>query len=71
MILIDTSTIVAWLDASHEHHVSSARAIGLAVSEDDTAISVMTLAELAAGERTPESLTGDGRQEVSYINNCV
>lgn len=58
MILIDTSTIVAWLDAGHEHHDSSARAISLAIAEDDTAISVVTLAELAAGGRTPDSLAG-------------
>ena len=58
MILIDTSTMVAWLDASHEHHEASARAIGLAIAGDDAAISVVTLAELAAGGRIPESLAG-------------
>lgn len=58
MILIDTSTIVAWLDASHEDHESASRAIAQAVLDDDTAISVVTLAELAAGGRTPESLAG-------------
>ena len=58
MILIDTSTLVAWLDSTHEHHESSARAIGLAIAEDDAAISVVTLAELAAGGRTLESLAG-------------
>ena len=58
MILIDTSTIVAWLDANHQPHSASARAIGLAIAEDETAVSVVTLAELAAGGRTPESLAG-------------
>ena len=56
MILIDTSTIVAWLDAGHEHHDPSARSISLAIAEDDTAISVVTLAELAAGGRIQEAI---------------
>ena len=48
MILIDTSTVVAWLDESHPDHLSSAAAVREALVEDDLAISVVTLAELAA-----------------------
>lgn len=58
MILIDTFTVVAWLDESHPDHLSSAAAVREALVEDDLAISVVTLAELAAGGRTPETLAG-------------
>ena len=53
MILMDTSTLVAWLDEGHEHHKSSAAAVVEALASDDVAVSVVTLAELAAGGRTP------------------
>lgn len=58
MILVDTSVIVAYQDATHEQHEQSAAALerweaaGLAVS-------VVTIAELAAGGRTAEALTED------------
>ncbi len=59
MILIDTSTIVAWLDENHEDHKTSAAAIVEALTRDDVAVSVVTLAELAAGGRTREAMEED------------
>jgi predicted nucleic acid-binding protein len=54
MILVDTSVIVAWLDASHEHHKACWEALRTAAAEDELAISSVTFAELAAGGRTRE-----------------
>src|SRR5687768_11613606 len=54
MILVDTSVIVAWLDASHEHHKACWEALRVAAAEDELAISSVTFAELAAGGRTRE-----------------
>ena len=59
MILIDTSTIVAWLDQSHPDHKTASQALVTAIMEDDVAISVVTLAELAVGGRTREALEAD------------
>ncbi len=61
MILIDTSTIVAWLDKNHEDHNTSSAAIVEALTQDDVAVSVVTLAELAAGGRTREAIEEDLR----------
>jgi predicted nucleic acid-binding protein len=59
MILIDTSTVVAWLDQSHPDHKTSAQAIVNALMDDDVAVSVVTLAELAVGGRTWEAVEAD------------
>ena len=59
MILIDTSTVVAWLDQSHPDHKTSAQAIVNALMDDDVAVSVVTLAELAVGGRTREAMEAD------------
>lgn len=61
MILIDTSTVVAWLDTSHEDHGASTAAVIGALAEDEVAVSVVTLAELAAGGRTREAIEQDLR----------
>ncbi len=61
MILIDTSTVVAWLDEVHPDHQSSAVAVIQALEEDEVAVSVVTLAELAAGGRTREAIAQDLR----------
>ncbi|HUS35622.1 MAG TPA: PIN domain-containing protein [Verrucomicrobiae bacterium] len=54
MILVDTSVIVAWLDASHEHHKACWEALRKSAAEDELAISSVTFAELAAGGHTRE-----------------
>lgn len=59
MILIDTSTVVAWLDQAHPDHKTATRAIVDALMDDEVAVSVVTLAELAAGGRTREALEVD------------
>lgn len=59
MILIDTSTVVAWLDKSHPDHKTASQALVTAIMEDDVAVSVVTLAELAVGGRTREALEAD------------
>ena len=59
MILIDTSTVVAWLDRAHPDHETATRAIVDALMDDEVAVSVVTLAELAAGGRTREALEVD------------
>ena len=59
LILIDTSTVVAWLDQSHPHPKTSAQAIVNALMDDDVAVSVVTLAELAVGGRTREAMEAD------------
>ncbi len=61
MILIDTSTVVAWLDEDHPDHKTSAVAVIQALEEDEVAVSVVTLAELAAGGRTREAIAQDLR----------
>ncbi len=61
MILLDTSTVVAWLDKGHADHKTSAAAVVTALLDDEVAVSVVTLAELAAGGRTREALELDLR----------
>lgn len=61
MILLDTSTVVAWLDEGHADHRTSAAAVIEALALDQVAVSVVTLAELAAGGRTREALDQDLR----------
>lgn len=59
MILLDTSTLVAWLDRGHADHKASTAAIAKALANDEVAVSVVTLAELAAGGRTKEAIELD------------
>lgn len=61
MILLDTSTVVAWLDKTHADHKTSTAAVVAALLDDEVAVSVVTLAELAAGGRTREALELDLR----------
>lgn len=56
MILVDTSIIVAWLDPAHEHHLACASALERAAAVDQLAVSAVTYAELAAGNRTHEAV---------------
>lgn len=64
MILIDTSTIVAWLDSGHPDHLTSAAAVVSAFLDGEVSVSVVTLAELAVGGRTREALEQDLREMV-------
>lgn len=59
MILIDTSTIVAWLDRGHPDHATASAAVADALASDEAAVSVVTLAELAAGGRTRQAINED------------
>ena len=61
MTLIDSSTIVAWLDQSHPDHVTAAAAVTEALLSNGAAVSVVTLAELAAGGRTQQAIAKDLR----------
>jgi predicted nucleic acid-binding protein len=54
MILVDTSVLVAWLDAAHEHHALCTAALVDWADQDELAVSVISFAELAAGRRTRE-----------------
>ena len=56
MILVDTSVIVAWLDAAHKHHQECWKAISYWSGRDSLAVSPVTYAELAAGARTREAV---------------
>ena len=56
MILIDTSVIVAWLDATHKHHQECWTSIRHWSGRDSLAVSAVTYAELAAGARTREAV---------------
>ena len=56
MILVDTSVVVAWLDPDHEHHKACSTALESAAAVDQLAVSSVTLAELAAGNRTREAV---------------
>ena len=56
MILVDTSVIVAWLDATHPWHRPCWQAIRRWAGKDSLAISSVTYAELAAGARTKEGV---------------
>jgi predicted nucleic acid-binding protein len=59
MILVDTSTIVAWLDSTHRDHQAASEALSQAMVQDEIAVSVVTIAELAAGGRTAEAIGED------------
>jgi predicted nucleic acid-binding protein len=56
MILVDTSVIVAWLDATHKHHEECRKAMRHWGGLDSLAVSSVTYAELAAGARTREAV---------------
>jgi predicted nucleic acid-binding protein len=56
MILVDTSVIVAWLDATHKHHQECWIAVRYWSGRDSLAVSSVTYAELAAGARTREAV---------------
>lgn len=70
MILVDTSVIVAWMDASHKHHKECWAAIRYWGGRDQLAVSSVTYSELAAGARTreavDEALKGFMRIEVDF-----
>lgn len=59
MILVDTSVIVAWLDAKHSQHKRCWSAILKWAGEEELAVSAVTFAELAAGARTREAVDDD------------
>ena len=59
MILVDTSVIVAWLDAGHPEHSACRVALARCAEGDQLAISSITYAELAAGGRTREAIDED------------
>jgi predicted nucleic acid-binding protein len=59
MILVDTSVIVAWLDASHPDHAACIKALEFWAGEDRLAVSSVTYAEMAAGGRTREAVDAD------------
>jgi len=61
MILVDTSIIVAWLDASHSEHAICLRALSHHAGKDQLAVSSVTYAELAVGGRTREAIDEDLR----------
>jgi predicted nucleic acid-binding protein len=48
VILVDTSIIVAWLDATHRHHKECLTAMRDRAGRDQLAVSSVTYAELAA-----------------------
>jgi predicted nucleic acid-binding protein len=70
VILIDTSVIVAWMDANHKHHRECWAAIRGWSGKDELAISSVTYSELAAGARTreavDEALKGFTRLELDF-----
>ena len=59
MILVDTSVIIAWMDASHPDHSDCLRALNQLAGQDQLAVSSVTYAELAAGARTQEGVDDD------------
>ena len=59
MILVDTSVIVAWMDASHSHHDVCGKALAFWAGRDQLAVSSITYAELAAGARSQEGVNED------------
>ena len=59
MILVDTSVIVAWLDATHKNHQEFLAAVRHWAGRDQLAVSSVTYAELAAGARTREGVDED------------
>jgi predicted nucleic acid-binding protein len=73
MILVDTSVIVALLDANHDQHQICARAIERAAEQGELAVSVVSIAELAAGGRTREAVEEDlrGFQQIELDFNAA
>ncbi len=61
MIMVDTSVIVAWLDANHEDHRACAKALEKWAGAEQLGVSSITYAELAAGGRTREAVDEDLR----------
>ena len=62
MILVDTSVIVAWLDPDHPEHQICSRALFNCGAVETLAVSSVTFAELAAGNRGREALDEDLRE---------
>ncbi len=56
MILLDTNVVVDALDKDQAHHTWSKKQIEDAVTGDGGGISVVTMAELCAGARSPENV---------------
>ncbi|MBU6408861.1 MAG: type II toxin-antitoxin system VapC family toxin [Verrucomicrobia bacterium] len=61
MILVDTSVIVAWLDANHPQHRACLKAIEHWAQRDRLAVSAVTLGELAVGGCTRDAVEEDLR----------
>ncbi len=59
MILVDTSVIVAWLDPRHASHDACTRALEGCAAVDELAVSVLTVAALAASGRGKAALDRD------------
>ena len=59
MILVDTSIIVAVQDTGHPHHAACFAALDIWAGSEPLGVSVITLAELAAGGRTREAMAED------------
>jgi predicted nucleic acid-binding protein len=59
MILFDTSVILDALDKNSEQFEWASRLIIEAAAEDGAAVNAVTVAELCAGDRDPESVEAD------------
>lgn len=59
MILFDTSVILDALDKKSEHFKWASQLIIEAAAEDGAAVDAVTVAELCAGDREPESVQAD------------
>ena len=59
MILVDTSVLVAWMDAAHPKHVDCSKALQIWLVLDLLAVSPVSYAELAAGARSQEGVNED------------
>ena len=70
MILVDTSVIVAWLDRTHQHHLTCMQSLEHWAEKDTLAISSVTFAELGIGARTrelvEEALRGFHRVDLDF-----
>jgi predicted nucleic acid-binding protein len=56
VILVDTSVIVAWMDAVHSHHRACSAALRRWAARERFAVSSVTFGELAAGGRVREAV---------------
>jgi WD40 repeat protein/predicted nucleic acid-binding protein len=56
LILVDTSVLVAWLDAGHAQHEACTAALEHWSGKEELAVSAVAYAELAAGARTREAV---------------